>query len=139
MNLNSLRFEGFWGTSQEIYDLCDENGILLMVGWSCQWEWPDYLGLEMEVPEEDENIPINEGVGKYGVKITPEQEQLLSNMFRDQVLWLRNHPSIFVWAVGSDAMPKPSLERNTPKRWTDMTEAGLYWFQPAILPVSSLG
>lgn len=111
MNLNSLRFEGFWGTSQEIYDLCDENGILLMVGWSCQWEWPDYLGLKLEVPEEDENIPINEGVDKYGVKLTPGEETLLSDMFRDQVLWLRNHPSIFVWAVGSDAMPKPSLER----------------------------
>jgi len=38
MNLNSLRFEGFWGNSQEIYDLCDENGIMLMVGWSCQWD-----------------------------------------------------------------------------------------------------
>jgi exo-1,4-beta-D-glucosaminidase len=111
MNLNALRFEGFWGTSPEIYDLCDENGILLMVGWSCQWEWPDYLGLKMEVPEEDQNIPINEGVDKYGVKITPAEEQLLSDMFRDQVLWLRNHPSVFVWAVGSDAMPKPSLEK----------------------------
>jgi exo-1,4-beta-D-glucosaminidase len=116
MNLNSLRFEGFWGTSREIYDLCDENGILLMVGWSCQWEWPDYLGLAMDVPEEDQNIPINEGVDKYGVKLTPEQEQLLSDMFMDQVLWLRNHPSIFVWAVGSDAMPKPSLE----KRYTEI-------------------
>lgn len=110
MNLNSIRFEGFWGTSPEIYNLCDENGLLLMVGWSCQWEWPDYLGLSMEVAEGDENIPINEGVDKYGVKISAEEEQLLSDMFRDQVLWLRNHPSIFVWAVGSDAMPKPSLE-----------------------------
>jgi exo-1,4-beta-D-glucosaminidase len=111
MNLNALRFEGFWGTGQEIYDLCDENGILLMVGWSCQWEWPDYLGLPLEVAEEDQNKPINEGVDKYGVKLTPAEEDLLAGMFRDQVLWLRNHPSIFVWAVGSDAMPKPSLEK----------------------------
>jgi exo-1,4-beta-D-glucosaminidase len=111
MNINSLRFEGFWGNSQEIYDLCDENGIILLAGWSCQWEWPDYLGLPMDVPEEDENIPINEGVELYGVKFTPEEENLLSDMFRDQVIWLRNHPSIFVWAVGSDAMPKPSLEK----------------------------
>ena len=111
MNLNSLRFEGFWGTGQEIYDLCDENGIMLMVGWSCQWEWPDYLGLPMVVPEEAENIPINEGVDLYGVKLTPDEENLLSDMFRDQVIWLRNHPSIFVWAVGSDAIPKPSLEK----------------------------
>ncbi len=115
MNLNSLRFEGFWGTSQEIYDLCDENGLMLMVGWSCQWEWPDYLGLPMEVPAEGENIPINEGVDLYGVKLSPAEETLLSDMFRDQVLWLRNHPSIFVWAVGSDAMPKPSLEKRYDK------------------------
>lgn len=111
MNLNSIRFEGFWGTSPEIYDLCDENGLLLMVGWSCQWEWPDYLGYKMDESAGDETVPINEGVDKYGVKITAAEEQLLSDMFRDQVIWLRNHPSIFVWAVGSDAMPKPSLEK----------------------------
>ncbi|MDR2139059.1 MAG: glycoside hydrolase family 2 [Tannerella sp.] len=111
MNLNALRFEGFWGTSREIYDLCDENGILLMAGWSCQWEWPDYLGLPLEVAEEDLNKPINEGVDKYGVKPTPAEEDLLVAMFRDQVRWLRNHPSIFVWAVGSDAMPGPALEK----------------------------
>jgi exo-1,4-beta-D-glucosaminidase len=111
MNLNALRFEGFWGTGAEIYDLCDKNGILLMAGWSCQWEWPDYLGFRMEVPDDAQNIPINEGVDRFGVKLTPEEEQLLSRMFRDQVLWLRHHPSIFVWAVGSDAMPKPSLEK----------------------------
>ena len=111
MNMNSIRFEGFWGNSHHIYDLCDENGILLMVGFSCQWEWPDYLGLEMEIAEEDSNLPINEGVDLYSVKLTPEEEDLLSDYIEDQVLWLRNHPSIFTWAVGSDAKPKPSLEK----------------------------
>jgi exo-1,4-beta-D-glucosaminidase len=110
MNMNSLRFEGVWGNNHHIYDLCDENGILLMVGWSCQWEWPDYLGLKLEIPEEDQNLPINEGVDLYSVKLTPDEEELLSDYFRDQVKWLRNHPSIYVWAAGSDAMPKPSLE-----------------------------
>ena len=37
MNMNALRFEGVWGNNHHIYDLCDRNGILLMVGWSCQW------------------------------------------------------------------------------------------------------
>ncbi|HEV7350942.1 glycosyl hydrolase 2 galactose-binding domain-containing protein [Telluribacter sp.] len=111
MNLNSLRFEGFWGNNQHIYDLCDENGILLMVGWSCQWEWPDYLGLELNIKPGDENLPINEGVDLYAVKLTPSEETLLSDYFRDQVKWLRNHPSIFTWAGGSDAMPKPGLEK----------------------------
>ena len=44
MNLNTIRFEGFWGNSEDIYNLCDENGILLMVGWSCQWEWGHFVG-----------------------------------------------------------------------------------------------
>ena len=111
MNLNSLRFEGVWGNNHHIYDLCDENGILLMVGWSCQWEWPDYLGMELKIKPGDENLPINEGVDLYAVKLTPEEETLLSNYLRDQVKWLRNHPSIFTWAGGSDAMPKPALEK----------------------------
>jgi exo-1,4-beta-D-glucosaminidase len=116
MNMNSVRFEGFWGNNHHIYNLCDRNGILIMVGWSCQWEWPDYLGLELNIAEGDENLSIAEGTEIYGVKITEDEENLLSGYFRDQVKWLRNHPSIFCWAVGSDAMPKPSLEqkyRNT--------------------------
>ena len=111
MNMNALRFEGVWGNNHHIYDLCDRNGILLMVGWSCQWEWPDYLGLELEIAEGDENLSIAEGTEIYGVKITEDEENLLSDYFRDQVKWLRNHPSIYCWAVGSDAMPKPSLEK----------------------------
>lgn len=111
MHMNTLRFEGVWGNNHHIYDLCDRNGILLMVGWSCQWEWPDYLGLELEIAEGDENLSIAEGTEIYGVKITEDEENLLSDYFRDQVKWLRNHPSIYCWAVGSDAMPKPSLEK----------------------------
>lgn len=110
MGLNCLRLEGMWGTGQDLYDLCDENGILLMPGWSCQWEWPDYLGYEMVVKDEDQNIAINDGIEKYGVQMSEQQELVLAEYFEDQVKWLRNHPSIFVWVVGSDGMPKASLE-----------------------------
>ena len=34
MNMNTVRLEGFWGTSQSLYDLCDELGLLLLAGWS---------------------------------------------------------------------------------------------------------
>ncbi|MDE6437516.1 MAG: glycoside hydrolase family 2, partial [Muribaculaceae bacterium] len=44
MNLNSIRFENVWGTSEDIYDLCDRYGLLALTGWSCQWEWENYLG-----------------------------------------------------------------------------------------------
>ncbi|HSA96901.1 MAG TPA: glycoside hydrolase family 2 TIM barrel-domain containing protein [Acidobacteriota bacterium] len=97
MNLNALRLEGFWGTSEALYDLCDRNGILIMVGWSCQWEWTNYLGQPADEP--------------YGGISTPELIDLVAASWKDQVLWLRNHPSIFVWAEASDMIPHPDLER----------------------------
>lgn len=111
MNMNSVRFEGVWGNNHHIYDLCDENGILMMVGWSCQWEWPDYLGLEMKPSSADDaSLPINASVEMNGVKLSPTEEDLLARYLKDQVLWLRNHPSILTWATGSDAYPKETLE-----------------------------
>jgi exo-1,4-beta-D-glucosaminidase len=97
MNLNALRLEGFWGTSQDFYNLCDENGILVMVGWSCHWEWTDYLGKPADEP--------------YGGIVRPEEIALVAASWKDQVLWLRNHPAIFVWAEASDMIPHPDLER----------------------------
>ncbi len=97
MNLNALRLEGFWGTSEALYDLCDRVGILVMVGWSCHWEWENYLGRPADEP--------------YGGIVTPELIDLVAASWKDQVLWLRNHPSIFVWAQASDMVPHPDLER----------------------------
>ena len=97
MNLNTVRLEGFWGTSQSLYDLCDELGLLILVGWSCHWEWEDYLGAPVEEP--------------YGGIISPENIALVAQSFEDQVMWLRYHPSIISWFVGSDRIPKPELEK----------------------------
>jgi len=96
MNLNCIRLEGVWGASQTLYDLCDKHGILLMVGWSCQWEWDDYLGKECD---------------QFGGIKTPEDMKLVNHYLEDQVLWLRHHPSIFVWVMGSDMLPRPALEK----------------------------
>ena len=101
MNLNTIRLEGFWGNSQDIYDLCDKYGILVMVGWSCHWEWDEYLG---------------KSCGDFGGIQSEDDMTLAVSSFRDQVLWLRNHPSIFVWMIGSDKCPKPELE----KRYADL-------------------
>ncbi|MFZ1290241.1 MAG: sugar-binding domain-containing protein [Melioribacteraceae bacterium] len=97
MNLNCIRLEGFWGKDQKLYDLCDENGILIMVGWSCQWEHKEYLGKEVHP--------------KYGGVIEKDEIELIAKSWDDQLLWLRNHPSIFVWTVGSDMLPHPDLEK----------------------------
>lgn len=97
MNLNSIRCEGFWGKDENLYELCDEYGVLVMIGWNCHWEWEEYL-----------LKPTHE---KYGGAVTPEDIDLLAASWKDQMLWLRNHPSIYVWMLGSDKLPHPDLER----------------------------
>ncbi len=97
MNLNCIRLEGVWGKDHTLYDLCDEYGILMMVGWSCHWEHEQYLGK-----------PVDD---RYGGITSSEDVALIGKSWRDQVARLRNHPSIFVWAVGSDKVPAPELER----------------------------
>ncbi len=84
MNLNTIRLEGLWGTD-DLYRICDEEGILLMAGWSCWWDFE-------------------------GVK-TPHQMNLAEKYWRDQLRRLRNHPSIFVWLYASDQPPVPKMEK----------------------------
>jgi len=97
MNLNCVRLEGFWGKDHKLYDLCDEHGILLMVGWSCHWEHELHLG-----------VPVNE---RFGGVYRPEHIEHVSKAWEEQVIWLRNHPSIFVWTVASDKVPITALEQ----------------------------
>jgi len=96
MNLNTIRLEGIWGSSQRLYDLADQYGMLVMAGWSCQWEWSEQLGKTCD---------------DFGGFKSEADLELATNYLRDQVLWLRNHPSIFVWVLGSDKLPRPELER----------------------------
>ncbi len=96
MGLNSIRCEGFWGKDENLYELCDEYGVLVMIGWNCIWEWEEYLFK-----------PTHE---KYGGAVTPEDIELLAASWKDQMLWLRNHPCIYIWMLGSDKLPHPDLE-----------------------------
>jgi exo-1,4-beta-D-glucosaminidase len=96
MNLNTIRLEGMWGSSQRLYDLADQYGMLVMAGWSCQWEWSGQLGKDCD---------------NFGGFKSQSDLELATNYLRDQILWLRNHPSIFVWVLGSDKLPRPELER----------------------------
>ncbi len=100
MNLNTIRLEGFWGRNKKIYEYADENGILIMIGWSCQWEWEGYCNRP-----EDEYMAIR----------TPEEIDLHSRAYLDQVRWLRNHPSVFLWVYGSDKLLTPDLENKMNK------------------------
>lgn len=124
MNLNSIRFENIWGTSHNIYDLCDRYGLLALVGWSCQWEWENYLG-----------TPVDE----FGGIITQENMDLVAQSFKDQVTWLRNHPSIIAWYVGSDMLPRPALEEQYMKILAEVDQHRPYVGAAAKLQSSVTG
>ena len=87
-------FRSFWGKNETLYNAADENGILIILGWSCQWEWKEYCGRE-----ETKYMCIN----------TPKDVNLQTKEYNRQVLWLRNHPSILVWVFGSDKYPSPEV------------------------------
>ena len=97
MGLNCIRFENIWGKDDTIYDLCDEQGILTLVGFSCQWEWEDYCGLK-------------ETRG-YGCINDPASEDMAVRYFHDQLIRLRNHASLIGWLTGSDRIPNARLEK----------------------------
>ncbi|MBE6235543.1 MAG: glycoside hydrolase family 2 [Bacteroidales bacterium] len=96
MNMNTVRFENVWGTSQNVYDLCDRKGLLALVGWSCFWEWEVYS-----------RTPNDE----FGCIKEEDDMEMIAQSWRDQILWLRNHPSIIAWYSGSDMLPRPALEQ----------------------------
>ncbi len=86
MGLNTIRLEGKPETD-EFYELADRYGILVMPGWCCcdQWEMWD--------------------------KWDAEDHRVGPASLRDQILRLRNHPSVFVWLNGSDNPPPADVER----------------------------
>lgn len=89
MNMNLIRLEGFWANSKELYKACEENGILLMIGLSCQWEWEAYCGR----PETN-----------YMSVETDYYIDMITKSYQDQVKWGMNNPAIFLWVYGSDKL-----------------------------------
>jgi exo-1,4-beta-D-glucosaminidase len=86
LNLNAIRLEGKM-ESEEFYNLADEQGLLVMAGWSCcdYWEqWP---------------------------KWKPGDIAIATSSLRSQTLRLRSHPSALVWLNGSDAPPPANVEK----------------------------
>ncbi len=86
MRLNAVRFEGKLG-SDHLLDLADENGIFVIPGFCCcdYWEqWSQW----------------NDATKAIAVA-----------SLRDQLLLLRNHPSMLTFWYGSDKFAPPEVER----------------------------
>ena len=86
MGLNALRLEAPRG-SDYLFQKCDEEGILLMVGWCCCSSWERWKNW------------------------TPDVVTVADKSWQDQIVRLRNHPSVFDWLLGSDNHPTPEIEK----------------------------
>jgi len=86
MNLNALRMEAPRG-SDYLFERCDEEGILIMVGWCCGYPFESWD------------------------KWTPHTADIAELSWHDQVVHLRAHPSVFTWLYGSDNFPPEEIER----------------------------
>jgi exo-1,4-beta-D-glucosaminidase len=86
MNLNALRMEAPRG-SDYLFERCDEEGILLMVGWCCCSSWERWKSW------------------------TTHTGDIAELSWKDQILNLRNHPSVFTWLYGSDNFPPAEVEK----------------------------
>jgi exo-1,4-beta-D-glucosaminidase len=86
MGLNALRMEAPRGPDY-IFDKCDEEGILVMVGWCCCSTWENWN------------------------KWTPHITSIAEESWKDQIVRLRNHPSVFDWLYGSDNFPPANVEK----------------------------
>jgi len=80
MGLNAIRFEGDLG-NEELYDMADKAGVMLMPGFVCCSKWQSDSGWSVS----DEAVAYSS----------------LDSQMRN----MRAHASPFVWLYGSDAVP----------------------------------
>jgi exo-1,4-beta-D-glucosaminidase len=108
LGLNMIRLEGKF-PGDRIVQMADEMGIPLMFGWMCcnQWEkwsqWDD------------------------------EDNRVATESLHSQILALRSHASVFIWANGSDGLPPPAVRAKYHGVLSD-----LHWQNAVVDTVSSL-
>ncbi|MFP5226430.1 MAG: glycoside hydrolase family 2 protein [Acidobacteriota bacterium] len=107
MGLNMLRWESKIA-SEHIVEEADEQGIPLMFGWMCcnQWEkWDQWSG---------------------------EDHRVAAESLRSQILMLRAHPAVFIWANGSDGLAPVPIRNEYHQILAD-----LHWQNAVVDTVSS--
>ncbi len=108
LGLNMIRLEGKF-PGDRIVEMADEMGIPLMYGWMCcnQWEkWPQW--------DEEDNRVARESL-------------------RAQIEALRHHPSVFLWANGSDGLAPPAVRESYHRILSE-----LHWQNAVVDTVSSI-
>jgi exo-1,4-beta-D-glucosaminidase len=107
MGLNLLRFEGTLG-NEDLYDLADQSGIMLMPGYVCCTYWAQY--------------------GAWSAR----DRAVADASTESQMRLLRAHASSLVWTYGSDELPPDSVLAG----WKRIATR-LHWQNPTLDNVAS--
>ena len=107
MGLNTIRLEGKL-EDESFLERADRDGILIMAGWCCCDAWE-----------------------KWG-KWNEENKRVSVGSLRDQLLRLRQHPSLLMWLNGSDNPPPADREQ----AYLDI-EKETHWPKPVISSASA--
>ncbi len=106
MNMNMIRV---WGGSiterPEFYDACDRNGILV---WQDLWITGDCNGRWCDTVRKADSQEVRR---QY-----PDNDSLFLRSVEDQILMLRNHPSLYLICGGNEFTLPEGLDTLVPKR-----------------------
>ncbi|MEV4621088.1 glycoside hydrolase family 2 protein [Asanoa sp. NPDC049573] len=102
MGLNTIRLEGTLG-NEELYDLADQAGVMIMSGFVCCSAWENDSGW------------------------SAEQAQVANASLDTQMRALRAHASAYLWTYGSD-QPPTAAHLTAYKN----IASGLHWQNPAL-------
>lgn len=101
MGLNTIRFEGILG-NEEIYDIADREGIMLMPGFVCCSQWEQWAKWE---------------TNDFDVAYASLESQMRN---------MRAHASALVWLFGSDKTPLDTPQRPVLSHYKAIAEK-LHW------------
>ncbi|MBB5954563.1 exo-1,4-beta-D-glucosaminidase [Saccharothrix tamanrassetensis] len=86
MGMNTIRLEGK-PENDELYDIADRLGIMLLTGWECCSKWEDYASFDAE------------------------DDRVAGESAESEARRVRNHPAMLGFLIGSDAAPGAGLEK----------------------------
>ncbi|WP_405147444.1 discoidin domain-containing protein [Sphaerisporangium sp. NBC_01403] len=92
LGLNTIRLEGHLETDQ-LFDLTDQMGILVMAGWECCDKWEGQTN-----------------GGEPGDTWTAADHTIAKDSMTAEAVRLRDHPSVFTFLIGSDFAPNAQQE-----------------------------
>ncbi|GAA4567909.1 glycosyl hydrolase 2 galactose-binding domain-containing protein [Planotetraspora kaengkrachanensis] len=92
MGLNTIRLEGHL-ESDELFDMADRMGILVMAGWECCDKWEGQTN-----------------GGESGDPWTAADYPIAKASMAAEAARLRDHPSVFTFLIGSDFAPNATQE-----------------------------